>query len=320
MMFFETSEMSRRAGHLKKVVCFNVPGVCGRASILERTKMKTDLSPIMSNKTALVTGGTSGIGLSLLPVLIEAGFTVHFIGRDADKGQQIESELKAAHNGTDVARFVQLDLSDLGKVKAFAESFRDEVPVLDLLANVAGLMLPERQVTDEGFEKTFAVGYLSACILCRELTPSLAKAANPRIVNVAGVPRFVLTQSLDLDDLGFEKKYSGMDVAIKTVHAKTVLTEILAEQLRDKGITVNSFHPGAVQGDVGRSMSFPMSALFAAANFFMAKTSASGVYVSTSDEVAGITGQFFVGRRGQDLAFDADYKETLWARTVAMIG
>jgi NAD(P)-dependent dehydrogenase (short-subunit alcohol dehydrogenase family) len=44
----------------------------------------------MSNKTALVTGGTSSIGLSLLPVLIKAGFTVHFIGQNADKGQQIK--------------------------------------------------------------------------------------------------------------------------------------------------------------------------------------------------------------------------------------
>jgi NAD(P)-dependent dehydrogenase (short-subunit alcohol dehydrogenase family) len=277
-------------------------------------------SPIMTKKTALVTGGTSGIGLSMLPALIEAGYTVHFIGRDADKGQQIESELKAAHHGEDVARFVKLDLSDIGKVKAFVESFRQEVPVLDLLANVAGLMLPERQVTGEGFEKTFAVNYLSAYVLCRELTPSLAKATSPRIVNVAGLPRFVLTQALDLDDLGFEKKYDGMDVSIKTVHAKTVLTEILAEQLRDQGITVNSFHPGAVQGNVGRDAFFPMRAVFAVANLFMSKTSESGVHVSTSDEVAGMTGKFFVGHKGQDLAFDADYKETLWARTVAMVG
>jgi hypothetical protein len=57
-------------------------------------------------------------------------------------------------------------------------------------------------------------------------------------------------QWLDLDDLGFEKKYNGIDVAMETVHAKTVLMEILAsKQLRDhQCITVNSFHPGAVQG------------------------------------------------------------------------
>jgi hypothetical protein len=81
--------------------------------------------------------------------------------------------------------------------------------VLDLLANFARLMLPEWQVTNEGFEKTLATGYLSVCVLCRKLMPSLSKAANPRIVNVAGVPRFVLTQLLDLDDLAFEKKYGG---------------------------------------------------------------------------------------------------------------
>ena len=272
----------------------------------------------MSTKTALVTGGTSGIGLSLLPDLVKAGFTVHFIGRNADKGREIESELNAAHGP--VVHFVQLDLSDLAAVKSFAEGFVQQVPSLDLLANIAGLMSPERRVTDEGFEKTFTVGYLSAYVLCRELTPSLARAPKSRIVNVAGVPRFVLRQTLDLEDLAFENNYKGMDVAIKTVHAKTVLTEILAERLRDQGITVNAFHPGAVQGEVGRDFSFPLSTLFGIANRFMAKTSESGIHVTMSDEVEGVTGQYFVGRKGQPLAFDAAYKNGLWDRTVGMVG
>jgi NAD(P)-dependent dehydrogenase (short-subunit alcohol dehydrogenase family) len=187
---------------------------------------------LMSNtKIALVTSGTSGIGLSLLLVLIEAGFSVHFIGRYAEKGQQIKSELKAAHH-SGVPCFVQLDLSNLG--------------------NVAGLMLLlEHQVTNEGFQKTFTIGYLSACILCHKLTSSLAKAANLQIVNVAGMPTFVLMQWLDLDDLGFEKKYNVMDSAMKTVHSNTVLMEIIvSKQLWDQGITVNSFQPDAVQEGV----------------------------------------------------------------------
>ncbi len=272
----------------------------------------------MRTKVAQVTGGTSGIGESLLPTLLQAGFRVHLIGRNAQKDREIEARLNAEDEGA--ATFIQLDLSDLGAVVAFAETFRQEVPVLDLLANVAGVMLPERQVTPEGFEKTFAIGDLSAYVLSTELTSSLAAATSPRIVNVAGVLKFALTPALDLDDLGFEKNQKGMDVAIKTVHAKTTLTEILAEHLGEHGITVNSFHPGAVMGDVGRNMAFPMSALFGVANMFMAKTSKSGIYVTTSDGVEGGTGQFLVGRKGTALQFEPEYKSGLLERTVGMLG
>ena len=87
-----------------------------------------------------MTGGTSGVGRSLLPKLAQAGFGVHFIGRDATRGHAIEAELNAAHG--DVAHFVRLDLSDLGAVRDFARGFRHRVPELHLLANIAGRAAP----------------------------------------------------------------------------------------------------------------------------------------------------------------------------------
>jgi len=271
----------------------------------------------MSKKIALVTGGTSGVGLSILPELVKAGFYVFFVGTNANQGSAIESEF----NGPDspVSTFVRLDLSDLHRVRAFAQQFGAEVPALDLLLNVAGVMLPERQLTSEGFEKTFAVGYLSAFLLSRELTPSLSSVKHSRIANVAGVPSFVLKPALDFDDLTFEKNYSGMRVAITTVHAKTVLTEILAERLRGQEIDVNSFHPGAVKGAVGRNMAFPMKSIFALANLFMSGKSKSGIYLSTADEVRGVTGQLFVGRKPTPLRFEREYKDQLWQRTERML-
>jgi retinol dehydrogenase-12 len=272
----------------------------------------------MDKKIALVTGGTSGVGLSILRELVERDVHVHFIGTSSNKGKAIELEL----NGPNGRRcdFIQLDLSDLGAVRAFAKRFRTEVPVLDLLLNVAGLMLPRRQVTSEGFEKTFAIGYLSAVLLSTELAPALEQASQARILNVGGLPRFVLKPGrLDLDDLGFEKDYSGMRVAIDTVHAKTVVTEILAERLRGRGIDVNSFHPGAVKGQVARNMPLLKRSIFSVLNLFMSSTSKSGVYVSTSEEIRGMTGQFFVGNKPRPLRFDSEYKGELWERTEQML-
>jgi retinol dehydrogenase-12 len=267
----------------------------------------------MSNdKTALVTDGTSGVGLSVLPALIKAGFFVHFVGTNVDKGRAIEASL----NGDgERARFHQLDLSNIRAVHDFAGELREALPSLDLLLNVAGVMLPTRQLTAEGFEKTFAINYLSAVVLSRALTPLLAQAPGGRIANVAGRPDFALTPGLDMDDLELAKKYSGMKAAILSIHAKTVMTEVMAAQLKPQGIDVNCFHPGAIKGGVGRNMALPFRALFAVANLFMAKTSKSGVYVSTAEELKGVTGQFFEGTKGQTLSFDADYKDRLVQET-----
>lgn len=274
-------------------------------------------SPSSKRRIALVTGGTSGVGHSILPDLVKAGFYVYFMGTNATKGRAIESEL----NGTEgaVSTFVQLDLSDLKSVKRFAREFREQVPALDLLLNVAGTMFPERQLTGEGFEKTFAVGYLSAFILCDELLPSLSAAKPGRIANVAGLPKFVLKPALDFEDLSFKNDYKGMGVAIKTVHAKTVLTEILADRLREHGVDVNSFHPGAVKGAVGRNAALPMRMAFAMANLFMARKSNSGIHLCTSSDVRGVTGQLFVGKTPSPLHFDQNYKDRLWEQTEDML-
>ena len=271
----------------------------------------------MTKKIALVTGGTSGVGLSILRSLVRKGFHVHFIGTNSGKGAAIEAEFNGP-NGR-VCDFIQLDLSDLSAVRVFAERFRSEVPSLDLLLNVAGLMLPSRRVTSEGFEKTFAIGYLSAVILSTELAPALEKSGGARILNVGGLPRFVLARRIDLDDLGFEKNYKGMSVAIDTIHAKTVVTEILAERFRDRGIDVNSFHPGAVKGQVFRNMLGLKRSIFSVLNLFMPSKSTSGIYVSTAEEIRGMTGQFFVGKKPRPLQFEQQYKDELWERTERML-
>jgi NAD(P)-dependent dehydrogenase (short-subunit alcohol dehydrogenase family) len=103
------------------------------------------------------------------------------------------------------------------------------------------------------------------------------------------------------------------------VHAKTVLTEVFAEKLASQGIDVNAFHPGAVKGDLGRDMSFPKSFFFKIANAFMSKTSKTGIYLATSHDVQGVTGQLFVRNKPRPLSFEQGYKDRLWNATEQMI-
>lgn len=271
----------------------------------------------MKNKTALVTGGTSGVGLSLVKELVKNNFTVFFIGTNTQKGHEIELELKQLYQTK--STFIELDLSHLKKVSEFANHFKNEVEQLDLLLNVAGVILPKRQETQEGIEKTFAIGYLSAYILSRELIPLLEKVKHSRIVNVSGTPSTVFGKKLNFDDLNFSQKYNGIMAAIATIHAKTVLTEILAEKLNDKNIAVNAFHPGAVKSNLTRNLPFILRSLVRVVSPFMPKTSKNGIYVSMSSEVEGISGQLFVNKKPIPLNFDKDYQQNLWQMTDKII-
>jgi len=267
-------------------------------------------------KQALIAGGTSGVGYSILNALLNTKFKVYFIGSNEEKGVAVESEMNRRHPG--MAKFINLDLSNLKAVKEFAREFADENDSLYVLANIAGVMIPNRVTTKEGFEKTFAVGYLSAFILSTELTPLLEKVRG-RIVNVGGVPSFVFKARLDFEDISFTKGYNSFKTAITTVHAKTVLTEILSEKYASRGIDVNSFHPGAVRSDLMNNTSKFQRLIFEFLSIFMTKESRTGIYVCSSPEIKGLSGKFFVKTKPRDLCFDNKYKEKLWKLSEKLI-
>ena len=78
------------------------------------------------------------------------------------------------------------------KVYDFAQSYRRKEPTLDLMLNVAGLIQPDRVVSDEGLETGIAVNYLGLFALCRELSFTLTAAVPSRIINLAGGPEIFL--------------------------------------------------------------------------------------------------------------------------------
>ncbi|NBA84623.1 SDR family NAD(P)-dependent oxidoreductase [Emticicia sp. CRIBPO] len=258
-------------------------------------------------KTALVTGGTSGVGLSIVKGLIHEDYFVVFIGSNKTKGKALEASL-----GEQNATFIGLDLGNLNEVYRFTEDFVKTHSRLDLLANVAGVILPEREMTPEGFEKTFAVGYLSPFVLSVRLASLLKKTPGSRIVNVSAQARTILNTRLDFENLDFSKAYNGFKASIATVHAKTVLTVLLSEKLH---LDVNSFHPGIVRSDLTRHQPFFIRFLTRVFSPLMSKTSQNGIYVCISKDIEGISGQLYVDKKPVPLSFERDYKETLWKKT-----
>lgn len=258
----------------------------------------------MKNKIAIVTGGTSGIGLSIVKALSEESYLVYFIGTNARKGKAIERQYKS--------KFVKLDLGNLEEIRNFVDSLKSIHNHIDLLANIAGGLYPQREETEAGIEKNFAISYLSAFYLTNELIPLLKQSSEARIVNVAADPSIINKAQLDFKDLNSKKAYNGFKASTNAVHAKTVYTQTLSEKLTGSNITVNSFHPGNIQSGLFRNMASYQRAIMKLFTPFFGKECKRGIQACLSEDVVSQSGLLFAGKKTMTLDFDKNYQSRLW--------
>lgn len=143
--------------------------------------------PDQTNRTTIITGATSGLGLSCATSLAARGATLILAVRNKAKGEAIAAELRA-RNKTASITVEALNLASLASVAAFADRVGNSVPRIDVLLNNAGLgMQPARIVTEDGFEQQFGTNHLGHFALTGRLVPALLRAEHPRVVTVASI-------------------------------------------------------------------------------------------------------------------------------------
>ncbi|MCI3928467.1 SDR family NAD(P)-dependent oxidoreductase [Streptomyces sp. AN091965] len=178
----------------------------------------------LKGKVALVTGGTSGIGLAAARSLARAGADVVIAGRDAVRGKN------AAHavQGDGAVRFVPADVADLDAV---AELARQSGPV-DILVNNAGAF-PTSPTVEQGvadYERTFDTNVRGAYFLVATLVPHMLERGGGSIVNVTS--------------LAAHKAFPGASVYSASKAALDSLTRTWAAEFAEGGVRVNSVAPG----------------------------------------------------------------------------
>lgn len=202
-----------------------------------------DLRENLTGRVCVVTGANSGIGRATALGLAERGATVILACRNEARGQEAESTLRQ-QTGNSNLFYEHLDTASLATVRAFAGRVRARFPLIHVLVNNAGTMLPDRIETVDGIEANFSTNVLGHFLLTNLLAPAMVAAAPSRIIHVTSGGMY--TQKLKVHDLQSKllHPFNGVLAYAQNKRAQVILSELYSERLRGTGVTSNAVHPG----------------------------------------------------------------------------
>jgi NAD(P)-dependent dehydrogenase (short-subunit alcohol dehydrogenase family) len=276
----------------------------------------------MQGKTVLVTGANQGIGKATALALAQQGARVVLLSRSDEKGRKAVADIQAATGSKDVELLVA-DLSSLEEVRRAAAEFKQRHDRLHVLVNNAGVLVPSRRVTVDGFEETFAINHLAYFLLTRELLDVLNAAAPARVVNVSSAAH--QAGRMQWDDLQFaQQPYLQWRAYGQSKLANVLFTYELARRLDPAKVTANVLHPGVIASGFGQTYGGATAFFVRLAHPFFASPEAgarTSVYLASSPEVAGVTGKYFAkckAVKSSADSYDEAAQKKLWALSEEM--
>lgn len=200
----------------------------------------------LTGKTAIVTGGYSGLGLETVRALSGVGASVIVPARDVAKAAK-------ALAGLERAEVVAMDLADPASVEMFASGFLARNTPLPILINSAGVMAMPLFRDGDGHEGQFATNHLGHFRLVKALWPALVKARGARVVSVSS--RGHQNAGVDFDDIDFQRRSYDRWVAYGQSKTANVLFAVeLDRRGREDGIRAFSLHPGQILTNLARHL------------------------------------------------------------------
>jgi len=267
----------------------------------------------LTDKTALVTGSTDGVGRLVARRLADHGARVIVHGRNRDRGKQVVDHIKAAARGSAV--FIDADFSSLAEVRRLARVVGDASERLDILINNAGIgsggPAAKRETSQEGYELRFAVNYLAGFLLTRLLLPLMVARQPARIVNVSSLGQ----HPIDFDDVMLTRGYSGGQAYAQSKLAQVMFTFDLARELDAATVTANCLHPATYMATtmVRQSGTTPISSVEEGAEAIL--------NLAVSQALNARSGEFYNGlrpSRANAQAYDERAREQLRALSVRL--
>ncbi len=278
----------------------------------------------IEGKQVLVTGASRGIGRATALALAERGANVSLLVRSRELGEKVAEEIRALGKPVKVDLFVA-DLSSMKDIRRIAEEFLAKHDRLDVLINNAGAINMDREVTADGYERTFATNHLGYFLLTSLLLDLLKKSAPSRIVNVASEAH--RGGQIYFDDPNLERTpYAGFRAYNQSKLANILFTRELSRRLEGTGVTANSLHPGVIGSQFGRNNKgfFGWVMRNVARPFLGSEESGArtSVYLACSPDVEGKTGIYWKSSRESTptrAARDDEAAKRLWTLSEELV-
>ncbi|WNG55547.1 SDR family oxidoreductase [Archangium gephyra] len=278
----------------------------------------------MKEKTVVVTGANSGVGLATATELARRGATVVMACRSAARGEQALKEARQ-RSGSDKLELMLCDLGSLESIRNFARELQGRHPVLDVLVNNAGVITVKRETTRDGFESQLGVNHLGHFLLTNLLLEPLRRAPQGRILNVSSGAHKI--GSIHWEDPHLTRSFGTWRAYSQSKLANILFTKALAERLQGTAVTANCLHPGAVGTSLGvdRQTGFGKPIMAFLGLFFLTpeQGAETSVYLAASDEVASVSGEYFYRKKRAPVskkAQDRELAERLWSWSEKQVG
>jgi retinol dehydrogenase 14 len=278
----------------------------------------------MAGKTVLITGGTGGIGRASAIGLARLGARVAITGRDPVGAEAAAAGIRTA-TGNPAVDACAADLSSQAQVRRLAAEVLKVYPRLDVLVNNVGGFWFHRHVTADGLEHTFALNHLAPFLMTSLLLDRLIASAPARVVTVSSGAQSM--GRIDFDDLQGERTWSGQRAYNQSKLANVMFTYELARRLTGTGVTATVLHPGVVRTAFGAEDPAPWQRWFLPLVRPFLKTPARGaetlIYLASSPDVAGVTGEYFANRKPKTSSrrsYDTHAQARLWRVSEQLVG
>lgn len=266
----------------------------------------------------VITGASDGIGAAAARQLTAKGARVVLVGRSAPKTTAIASELQAP--------YYLADFAELQQVRQLAAQLMADYPRIDVLVNNAGGIMGQRQLTTDGFEKTFQVNHLAPFLLTNLLMPTLV-ASRATIIQTSSIAakRF---GHIDIDDLQNERAYTPQKAYGDAKLANILFTRELQRRFQHQGVAAVAFHPGIVATGFASHTTHLMRYLYHSPLtrlFTISPAQGADTLVWLAEHQPGAEwqpGEYYVKRRiasTNPQAADASLARQLWASSATLL-
>ena len=266
----------------------------------------------MQQKNIIITGATDGIGLAAAKEVSKKGYHIGLVGRNPEKGKKA-IETIISYSGNENLDFFECDLSLVKNVKSLSEQIKQKYNKVDVLLNNAGGANKKKIITSEGLEKTFATNQMNYFVLSTELLDIISESNDGRIVNLASNAH--IGAEVDYGNINSEKSFSAWTSYCVSKLMNIMFTYQLS-LMQDK-VSINVLHPGFVDtniaGNEGNLIKYIVK--FGAKMFASTVDNGedSSIYLSTSDEVKGVSGKYFFKCR-EIKSSRASYSQEDWKK------